>query len=46
MWAAAAADLEAQNDPAIILPARPACAEDHAGSFETMHKVRDGDFWD
>jgi spermidine dehydrogenase len=47
MWAAAAADLqpEAQNVPGYYPPAKTALRGDHAGSFEIMHKVRDGAFW-
>ena len=45
MWAAAAADLEAQNAPGYYPPAKTGLRGSHAGSFETMHKVRDGDFW-
>ena len=46
MWAAAAADLEAQDAPSYYPPAKTGLRGSHAGSFETMHKVRDGDFWD
>jgi spermidine dehydrogenase len=46
MWAAAAADLEAQNLPAYYPPAKPGLRGSHPGSFETMHKLRDGAFWD
>ena len=48
MWAAAAADLqpEAQNVPGYYPPAKTGLRGDHAGSFEAMHKVRDGAFWD
>jgi len=48
MWAAAAADLqsEAQDVPGYYPPARTGLRGDHSGSFETMHKVRDGAFWD
>jgi spermidine dehydrogenase len=45
MWAAAAADLEAQDTPGYP-PARTGLRGDHVGSFETMHKVRDGAFWE
>ena len=45
MWAAAAADLEAQNAPGYYPPAKTGLRGSHAGSFEAMHKVRDGDFW-
>jgi len=48
MWAAAAADLqpEAQNVPGYYPPAKTGLRGDHARSFETMHKVADGAFWD
>src|SRR5271157_423312 len=48
MWAAAAADLqsEAQDVPGYYPPAKTGLRGDHPGSFETMHKVRDGAFWD
>src|SRR5580693_3947132 len=46
MWAAAAADLEAQDAPGYYPPAKIGLRGSHVGSFETMHKVRDGDFWD
>ena len=48
MWAAAAVDLqpEAQNVPGYYPPAKTGLRGDHAGSFEAMHKVRDGAFWD
>src|SRR5271170_6010265 len=48
MWAAAAADLpsEAQNVPGYYPPSKIGLRGSHVGSFETMHKVRDGDFWD
>lgn len=45
MWAAAAADLEAQDAPGYYPPGKTGLRGSHAGSFETMHKVRDGDFW-
>src|SRR5208283_4803688 len=55
MWAAAAADLpsdltsdstsEVQNVPGYYPPAKTGLRGDHPGSFETMHKVRDGAFW-
>ena len=45
MWAAAAADLEAQNISGYYPPSKTALRGDHAGSFEIMHKVRDGAFW-
>jgi spermidine dehydrogenase len=46
MWAAAAADLEVQNDSGYYPPGKTGLRGDHAGSFETMHKIRDGAFWD
>lgn len=46
MWAAAAADLDAQGVPGYYPPGKTGLRGDHAGSFETMHKVRDGAFWD
>jgi spermidine dehydrogenase len=46
MWAAAAADLEAQDVAGYYPPAKTGLRGSHAGSFETMHKVRDGAFWD
>jgi spermidine dehydrogenase len=48
MWAAAAADLRsgAQDVPGYYPPAKTGLRGDHAGSFEAMHKVRDGAFWD
>ncbi len=46
MWAAAAADLEAQAAPSYYPPAKTGLRGDHTGSFEAMHKVRDGAFWD
>jgi spermidine dehydrogenase len=48
MWAAAAADLqsEAQDVPGYYPPAKTGLRGDHVGSFEPMHKVRDGAFWD
>jgi spermidine dehydrogenase len=45
MWAAAAADLEAQNAPDYYPPAKTGLRGSHPGSFEAMHRVRDGDFW-
>ena len=45
MWAAAAADLEAQDAPGYYPPAKTGMRGSHPGSFEAMHKVRDGDFW-
>jgi spermidine dehydrogenase len=46
MWAAAAADLEAQDVPGYYPPGKTGLRGSHLGSFETMHKVRDGAFWD
>src|SRR3979490_358210 len=46
MWAAAASDLEAQNFTGYYPPRKSGLRGSHPGSFETMHKVRDGAFWD
>src|SRR5271163_4334341 len=46
MWAAAAADLEAQDASGYYPPAKTGLRGSHVGSFETMHRVRDGAFWD
>jgi spermidine dehydrogenase len=46
MWAAAASDLEAQNSTGYYPPRKSGLRGSHLGSFETMHKVRDGAFWD
>jgi spermidine dehydrogenase len=46
MWAAAASDLEPQNAPGYYPPAKSGLRGSHAGSFEAMHKLRDGAFWD
>lgn len=48
MWAAAAADLppEAQDAAGYYPPAKTGLRGSHVGSFETMHQVRDGVFWD
>jgi spermidine dehydrogenase len=46
MWAAAAADLEPQDAAGYYPPAKIGLRGDHVGCFETMHKVRDGAFWD
>ncbi len=46
MWAAAAADLEAQDVPGYYPPAKTGLRGDHIGCFDAMHKVRDGDFWE
>ena len=45
MWAASA-DLEAQDVPNYYPPAQTGLRGSHPGSFETMHKVRDGAFWE
>ena len=45
MWAAAAPDLEAQNAAGYYPPAKTGMRGSHPGSFEAMHRVRDGDFW-
>ncbi|MGA7295774.1 MAG: NAD(P)-binding protein [Terriglobales bacterium] len=46
MWAAAAADLEAQDVPGYYPPAKIGLRGSHVGSFEAMHSVRDGVFWE
>lgn len=46
MWAAAAADLEAQDAPGYYPPGKTGLRGSHPGSFEAMHKVRDGAFWE
>lgn len=46
MWAAAAADLGPQDAPGYYPPAKTGLRGSHVGSFETMHKLRDGAFWD
>ena len=46
MWAATAADLDAQDVPGYYPPAKTGLRGSHVGAFETMHKVRDGAFWD
>jgi spermidine dehydrogenase len=46
MWAAAAIDGEAQNAPDYYPPRKTGLRGSHPGAFETMHKVRDGAFWD
>jgi spermidine dehydrogenase len=46
MWAAAAPDFEAQNVPGYYPPVKTGMRGSHPGSFETMHSVRDGSFWD
>jgi spermidine dehydrogenase len=46
MWAAAASDLEAQNSPGYYPPSKMGLRGSHVGAFETMHKVRDGAFWE
>jgi spermidine dehydrogenase len=45
MWVAAD-DLEAQNVHGYYPPAKTGMRGSHPGSFEAMHSVRDGDFWD
>ncbi len=45
MWAAAAADLEAQDVPGYYPPAKTGLRGDHPGCSEAMHRVRDGVFW-
>jgi spermidine dehydrogenase len=45
MWIAASADLEAQDIPGYYPPSKTGLRGSHPGSFETMHKVRDGGFW-
>jgi spermidine dehydrogenase len=47
LWAAVADDdLEAQNVAGYYPPAKTGLRGSHVGSFEAMHKVRDGIFWD
>src|SRR5882757_5477158 len=46
MWAVAAADLEPQNASGYYPPAKTGLRGSHVGSFENMHKVRDGSFWE
>ncbi len=46
MWAAVAADLEPQDAPGYYPPEKTGLRGDHVGSFEPMHKVRDGAFWE
>src|SRR4051794_14775692 len=45
MWAAAAGDLEPQNASGYYPPSKTGLRGSHVGSFENMHKVRDGVFW-
>lgn len=45
MWAAVAADLEAQNAAGYYPPAKTGLRGSHDGSFEAMHRVRDRVFW-
>jgi spermidine dehydrogenase len=45
MWAAAASDFEEQDAAGYYPPAKTGLRGSHVGSFETMHAVRDGDFW-
>ena len=46
MWSAGAADLEAQDVRGYYPPGKTGLRGSHPGAFETMHKVRDGAFWD
>ena len=46
MWAAAAADLETQNVSGYYPPGKSGLRGSHPGSFEAMHRLRDGAFWD
>jgi spermidine dehydrogenase len=46
MWAAIAADLQSQDAPGYYPPAQTGLRGSHPGAFETMHKLRDGAFWD
>src|ERR1700690_3182608 len=51
MWTAVAADMnaadpEAQAAAGYYPPAKAGLRGSHVGSFETMHKLRDGAFWD
>jgi len=46
MWAAAAADLEPQSSPGYYPPSKTGLRGSHPGSFENMHRVRDGAFWE
>ena len=46
MWAAAAPDLEPQSASGYYPPSKIGMRGDHVGAFETMHSVRDGDFWE
>jgi spermidine dehydrogenase len=46
IWAAVAADLEPQDAPGYYPPAKAGLRGSHPGSFEAMHKLRDGAFWD
>src|SRR5271156_3521753 len=46
MWAAAASDLEAQDAAGYYPPAKTGLRGSHVGSFEAMHRVRDGSFWE
>jgi len=46
MWAASSPDLESQDLPGYYPPGKTGLRGDHPGSFETMHKLRDGAFWD
>jgi spermidine dehydrogenase len=46
MWAAAAPDLEPQAAPGYYPPTLTGLRGNHAGSFETMHQLRNHAFWD
>jgi spermidine dehydrogenase len=46
MWAAVAPDFESQATPGYYPPALTGLRGNHAGSFETMHQLRDHAFWD
>jgi spermidine dehydrogenase len=46
MWAAVAADLQAQDAAGYYPPAKTKLRGSHPGSFEIMHKVKGGAFWD
>jgi spermidine dehydrogenase len=46
MWAAVASDLQVQDAPGYYPPAKTGLRGSHSGAFETMHKLRDGAFWD
>ncbi len=46
MWGAVASDLEGQSAAGYYPPTKTGLRGSHAGAFETMHKLRDGAFWD